>query len=155
MFVRHYVDLPVPAEQVERLILGDPAAWLPSIAGQATDHAGVLLAEVGVESGRLTREVRVDVGEPVRLEGSVLLPVTWRAARLEALFPVLEADLQVAAVGPRRTQLSLNGRYQPPLGAVGRALDRTLLHRIAEATVRDFLERVAARVGERTGSLSG
>ena len=155
MFVRHYVDLPVPAEAVEGLLLGDPAAWLPTIASEATDHGGELLAEVGLDGGLLTREVRVDVGEPVRLEGSVLLPVTWRAARLEALFPVLEADLQVAAIGPRRTQLSLNGRYQPPLGAVGRALDRTLLHRIAEATVRDFLERIAVRVSERTGSLSG
>ena len=137
------------------MLLGDPAAWLPALAGEATDHGGELLAEVGVEGGRLTREVRVDVGEPVRLEGSVLLPITWRAARLEALFPVLEADLQVAAVGPRRTQLSLNGRYQPPLGAVGRALDRTLFHRIAEATVRDFLERVAARVVASAGTLAG
>jgi hypothetical protein len=155
MFVRHYVDLPLPAEEVERLLLGDPATWLPTIAGQATDHGGELLAEVGVNGAHMKREVRVDVGEPVRLEGTVLLPIAWRATRLEALFPVLEADLQVAAVGPRRTQLSLNGRYQPPLGAVGRVLDRTLLHRIAEATVRDFIERVAVRVFEQTGLRSG
>lgn len=154
MFVRHYIDLPMSAEDVERVLLGDPSSWIPGIADAATDHGGRLLAEVGAENGRLKREVQVEVGTPVRLEGSILLPISWRAARLDALFPVLEADIQIAAVGPHRSQLSLNGRYQPPLGAVGRALDRTLLHRIAEATVRDFLERVAIRVYESTDTFT-
>jgi hypothetical protein len=146
VFVRHYIDLPVPLEEAERVLLGDVRAWAPAVASEASDHGAKLLAEVGLRNGRLMREVEVEVGVPARLEASIMVPLSWRATRLEALFPVLEADLQIAAVGPRRTQLSLNGRYEPPLGAVGRALDRTLLHRIAEATVRDFLERVAVRL---------
>jgi len=37
-------------------------------------------------------------------------------------------------------------RYQPPLGVVGRTIDRVLLHRVAEATVKDFLDRVGAAI---------
>lgn len=36
----------------------------------------------------------------------------------------------------------MSARYVPPLGAVGRAMDRAVLFRIAEATLKDFLDRV-------------
>ena len=39
----------------------------------------------------------------------------------------------------------MSARYVPPLGAVGRAIDRALLFRVAEATIKDFLDRVARR----------
>ena len=44
---------------------------------------------------------------------------------------------------PGTTQLSISARYVPPLGALGSAIDRALLHRVAEATMKDFLDRVA------------
>jgi hypothetical protein len=34
----------------------------------------------------------------------------------------------------------------PPLGALGRAIDRALLFRVAEATLKDFLDRVREAV---------
>jgi hypothetical protein len=40
------------------------------------------------------------------------------------------------------------GRYDPPLGAFGREIDRMLLHRLAEASVRFLLTRIAQRVEE-------
>ena len=49
----------------------------------------------------------------------------------------------VADLGTDFTQVVLRGTYDPPLGAVGRALDRTLFHRIAEASVKRFLDRIA------------
>jgi hypothetical protein len=39
--------------------------------------------------------------------------------------------------------LTLTGAYRPPLGGVGAALDRALLHRAAAATVRSLLSQVA------------
>ncbi|HEU4355584.1 MAG TPA: hypothetical protein VFT27_08350, partial [Actinomycetota bacterium] len=74
------------------------------------------------------------------------LPMTWRATGVDGLFPSLEADVEVASLGPSRTQLSISARYRPPMGALGRALDRALLHRVAEATAKDFLDRVAEAV---------
>jgi DNA-binding NarL/FixJ family response regulator len=43
------------------------------------------------------------------------------------MFLQLEGDLEVAALGPSRSQLSMNALYRPPLALVGRALDRALL----------------------------
>jgi hypothetical protein len=40
----------------------------------------------------------------------------------------------------------MSARYVPPLGAVGRAIDRTILFRVAEATLKDFLDRVGEAV---------
>ena len=40
------------------------------------------------------------------------------------LFPALEADLEVAPLAPDRTQLAMSARYVPPLGPLGKAIDR-------------------------------
>jgi hypothetical protein len=68
----------------------------------------------------------------------------WEAAAQPGLFPSLDADLEVAPLGPERTQLAMSARYVPPFRAIGRALDRALLSRVAEATVKDFLDHVGA-----------
>ena len=101
------------------------------------------------EGHRLDKRVEVTVGEAVRLTGAVMLPITWRATGIGVVFPALEGDLEVASLGPDRTQLSMSARYRPPLGGVGRALDRALLHRVAEATVKDFVHRVRQAILDR------
>ena len=52
-------------------------------------------------------------------------------------------------LGPKRTQLSISARYRPPMGPLGRALDKAMLHRVAEATIKDFLDRVGERLEAR------
>ena len=54
------------------------------------------------------------------------------------------ADLVAARLVDNETQLSLRGSYTPPLGWVGEALDRALLHRVAESTVKEFVDRIAS-----------
>jgi len=61
-------------------------------------------------------------------------------------------DIEIAALGAMRTQLSMSARYRPPLGMIGRALDKALMHRVAEATVKDFLDRVGERLALRSGA---
>ena len=70
------------------------------------------------------------------------MPLTWEPVGLEGLLPRLDADIELGALGEDRTQLAVSARYRPPLGAVGRTVDRVLLHRVAEATVKDFLDRL-------------
>jgi hypothetical protein len=36
----------------------------------------------------------------------------------------------------------MSARYVPPLGALGRAIDRALLFRVAEATIKNFLDQI-------------
>lgn len=156
MFVRYYVDLPLPFAEIERAFLRDPAAWLPTVVREADDQGERLLGEVGFGDGhRLDKRVEVGVGEPVRLTGATLVPITWKATGVGVVFPSLEGDLEIAALGPDRTQLSLSARYRPPLGGVGRVLDRALLHRVAEATVKDFVHRVRAALLDRLQPASG
>jgi hypothetical protein len=66
----------------------------------------------------------------------------WSASGRVGVFPALDADLEVAELEDGRCQLAISARYEPPLGAVGRAIDRALLARVAEATLKDFLDRV-------------
>lgn len=149
MFVRYFVELPVKNEEVEAALLRDPGSWLPGLAQAATEHGDALLTEVGFgDTVRVERTVAMEFSEPIRVAGKMMLPVKWTAAKRAGLFPALEADVEVAGLGPARTQLSLSGRYDPPLGAVGRAIDRALFHRIAEATIKDFVDRLAARLLE-------
>ena len=48
--------------------------------------------------------------------------------------------------------LTVAGAYRPPLGALGEALDRVILHRVAAATIRGFAARVAARITGEPGA---
>jgi hypothetical protein len=151
MFVRYFLELPFAAEALEAALLPSPEDWIPGVVEDATRHGESLLAEVGfdVPLGRIQRKVELEIGEPVRTRFSTLLPIRWKAAGLASLFPVMEADIEIAALGVERSQLSFNGRYRPPLSVVGQAVDRVLLHRVAEATTKDFLDRMAERLKAR------
>ncbi len=154
MFVRYYLELPLPFEDVERALLADPGAWVPGLARDAEQRGERLLAEVGftVAETRIDKRVEIELGNPHRMPTKTILPMSWRAAGAESLFPALDADLEVAGLGPNRTQLSISARYRPPMGALGRVLDRALLHRVAEATIKDFLDRVGEALQSRVST---
>jgi hypothetical protein len=73
----------------------------------------------------------------------VIYPISWKAAGGEALFPTMEADLVLEPLGVEVVKMTFRGSYDPPLGAVGRAIDRALLHRLAEVSVKNFLDQLA------------
>lgn len=149
MFIRYYLDLPIAFDDVERALLDEPATWVPGIAREAEAGGQRLLAEVGFDvpsTRRVDKEVRIEIGQPYVIPSKTMLPITWRATAAGRIFPQLEADIEIAPLGAERTQLSISARYRPPLGAVGRVLDKALLHRVAEATVKDFLDHVGERI---------
>jgi hypothetical protein len=154
MFVRYFAELPMPAPEVERVLLRNAVEWIPGLAIDAGDRGARLSADVGIgpEGHRVTKTVSIEVGDATRLGEKTVLPLTWRADGAEALFPVMEGDLEVAPLGPNRTHLAMSARYRPPLGTVGRAIDRALMHRVAEATIKDFVDRVAAAIERQAGS---
>jgi hypothetical protein len=144
MFVRYYIELPVHIDRIETRLMASPASWLPTMADDAHAHGQRLLTEVGFgEEFRVAKRVLLEVGHPVRLPSKLVLPLHWRVVGAEKLFPVLDADLEVARLTPGTTQLSVSARYVPPLGSLGSTIDRALLHRIAEATMKDLLDRIA------------
>jgi hypothetical protein len=147
MFARYFVELGLEPEAVLDRILADPSAWLPGLATAANHQGDVMLASVGFgHEVRLERKVEVHLGTPFRLASKTILPLKWSPLGGGGLFPALDADLEVAHLGEARTQLAFSARYVPPLGAVGRALDRAFLSRVAEATIKDFLDGVAQAI---------
>jgi hypothetical protein len=148
MFARYFVELPIDAPHVEAILMRDPHAWLPGIAEEANRRGDDLLAEVGFgEELRISRTVAIDLAPIQRMPSKSVLPLRWKAAGAAGLFPELDADIEIAPLGAR-TQLAVSARYVPPLGALGRAIDRAVLSRVAEATIKDFLDRVADTIVE-------
>lgn len=151
MFVRSYVELHLPIADVEEALLRAPERWIPQLAASAEERGDRLLAEVGFAASghQVGKRVVIELGPPVRTPGRTWLPILWRATGPKGLFPTLEGELEVAALGPGLTQLGLSARYKPPFGLIGESIDRALLHRVAEATVHDFVERVGAALAHR------
>src|SRR5438477_12955898 len=118
MFLRAYVELHLPITKVEEALLRTPAEWIPGLASSAEQHGDQLLAEVGFPVSRLQlgKQVEIELGPPVRTSGRTWLPVTWRATGPRGIFPTLEGELEVAAIGPHLRQLGLSTRYKPTIG---------------------------------------
>jgi hypothetical protein len=71
------------------------------------------------------------------------LTLDWAAASASRLFPLMKADLLVYPLTATETQLDFSGRYEPPLGWLGTAVNAAIGHRIAEASVHRFVSEVA------------
>ena len=156
MLIRYFGEIPAPFETVEHAILQAPDEWIPGLMRDTERDREALLSEVGVRATGERSEPRAEArfGEPLRLPAKTILPMRWKPSSAWPLFPELEADLEVAALGPSRTQLSINARYTPPLGRLGSVIDRALLHRVAEATVKDFVDRVRAELQRNVDAVS-
>lgn len=151
MFVRYYTYITAPGESSIATVRGNVRSWLPALASDAEESAGELVVDVGPSLGRagIKRRAEVSCGEPVQVGDALHVPISWHAAAQEELFPTLSGELEVLPVGARHTKVALSANYDPPLKPVGKWLDSAFLHLIGEATVKDFVDRVAARLSDR------
>ena len=94
----------------------------------------------------LSKLVQVQARDLVNGHGSAVLTLRWRATGPGAPVPVLDADITLAPAGGQATVLRLDATYRPPPGITGAGLDRTVLRRVATATVQDFLARIAKAI---------
>lgn len=143
MFVYYFVFVPRTVGETVQALTDSPGN-LTVWARLAYEGGEELRTRVHPGAGKLTKEVEIVVDTPRSLAKSVCVPITWKATGAESLFPRLDADLIVAAVGDQMTQITLRGSYKPPLGPVGELLDRALLHHLAEACVKNFMDRIQA-----------
>jgi len=148
MFLKSVTELAADFHDVRAVMLSDPHEWLDGLAVTAGEEGDRLLVDVGLQVGgrELSRRAALQVGEPMATDRVVLLPLRIRAADHQRLFPSLEGSLDAGWLGPGRTHLALTATYDPPLGAVGRTMDRALLHRVAEAVGQRFLESAATEL---------
>jgi hypothetical protein len=148
VFLRSTVVVQRPFAQVDAELATGAENWMPDLARVANGRGQELLSELGFSLGnrRIGRRIKVEIGVPTRMAGLTFMPIKWRSATEEGLFPTLEGALEIASLGSASTQLGLSANYEPPLGLMGKVADRALFHRVAEATVNDFLKRIGERV---------
>lgn len=138
VFVEHCLHIDRPVKAVSAALSAQPRQWFPRLDGPG--HAGV-----GPAFG-LRKKVTVEVGEPLTTGDWTEVPVTWKATFIERLFPVMVGKVELAPVDPCVTRVRVCGMYEPPLGRLGKQLDDALLHKVAEATVRELAESIAKRL---------
>jgi len=159
MFADHIVPLEMdyPAARARFLWLahGD---LLDSLSRDA--YADGLAGEVRVgpfgSVPGLSKLVRVSLLEPVAHDDRVLVPIRWEATgRTGRLFPVLDANLILGPDDRGQAVLRITGVYRPPLAGLGDALDQAVLHRVAAATMRSLLRRIAALLAGPAADATG
>lgn len=148
MFFHYYTHVPVSMDDVEAR-LDDVRGHLEDMAGVAYRDGEDLYAKVGPAHAGYAKTVRLEIGMPELRRAGLVYPLTWTASGAKALFPKLSANLVLSHVGRERTKLTLEGTYDPPLGPIGRAVDRIVLKSVAEATVQDWVDRIAEAVTTR------
>jgi hypothetical protein len=129
----------------ERLTRLARESWLLDASGDA--HArwarGIARAGPADAAPVLSRLVRVRSTDLAVRDRVAVMVMRWEAAGPGGvLLPVLDADLSLSRHGQSQALLALTGAYRPPLGQVGVALDRAVLHRVATATIRRFVTRL-------------
>ena len=152
MFLRYFVVIARPIEEIETDLAIGAQTWMPALARESNGHGQRLLSELGFEVGkrRMARTIEVELGALRPMSGVTLLPIRWKAASHAGLFPALDGQLEIAPIGTTKTQLGLSASYESPFGLLGKIADRALMHRVAEITVKDFLERIGAKL-QRSG----
>lgn len=98
------------------------------------------------------KAVDVDLDVAVDGNGVVSLPLRWRATWLSVAYPEFYGELELTRLSDGSAELWLLGRYQPPLGAVGRVLDRMVLRALAKDSIRRVLEAMAERLQHPAGA---
>ncbi|MEX0869643.1 MAG: hypothetical protein WD011_08215 [Nitriliruptoraceae bacterium] len=131
----------------------DPGRWLP--------HArrdGAQRWTVPLHAGAISRTVIVAVGLPWRAGSTTWRTIAWDpepeehdALHVDRFLPSFDGEIGLAvASGTGSTSgsatLIIDGRYAPPGGMLGQALDAVALHRVAQGTVERFLAEVASQL---------
>jgi hypothetical protein len=145
MLVYYFTHVDRPFEEAEEALLSLPHR-LSRVARVAYREGEQL--QIRMRPARLPAAdvVHLQVGAPVRRPSRTTVPLSWEARGGTRLFHRMEADLILEPLDATSCHLSFSGSYDPPLGLPTVAADRMPLHRVAEATVKRFMDAMAAAI---------
>jgi hypothetical protein len=145
-----------PYEQVRDALIADAPAVFQAATKAAASRAQSVASELRVNVGGIgvatdiaisVKKIEEKISESMGTPGT-RLELEWEATNLPSLFPFMRAELDIYPLTATETQLDFFGLYEPPLGAMGKALNAMLGHRIAEVAVHRFVNDVAAYLRE-------
>jgi len=156
--IRCYDYVNHPYERVREALSGDAGALFRDATRAASSRAESVAAQLNVNVAGLevAKDIAIEVRSVEESRRAGQPPVTrlaleWEAADSPRLFPFMRAELSVYPLTATETQLDFAGRYEPPLGPLGSAMDAMVGHRIAEASVHRFLQDVAGYLRRELG----
>lgn len=149
--IRCYDYVNHPYKTVCDALRKDALDVFQSATKAAASRAQSVAAELHVDLGGIgvKADIRISVKSiEEKLADAMSGPTTrllleWEAASAPGLFPFMRAELSIYPLTNTETQLDFGGHYDPPLGALGRAMNAVAGHRIAEASVHRFINEVA------------
>ena len=150
--IRCYDYVNHPYERVRDALRQDALSVFQSASKSSDIRAQSIAAELHVDIGGIgvmtdikisVKNVEEKVFDAVWAPATRLL-VEWEAATMPRLFPLMKAELSIYPLTATETQLDFLGLYEPPFGAVGKAMNAIVGHRIAEVSVHRFISDVAA-----------
>ncbi|HUZ86144.1 MAG TPA: hypothetical protein VNF26_04270 [Candidatus Baltobacterales bacterium] len=141
MYIEHSEHVDHPIKACSDALLEGPRKWFPRIGDKNVTRVGVHVAGLPIR-----KRVTVELGEPVKTSTWTVIPLTWKATFPEKLFPEMTGKIELSPSDRDVTRLTVSGMYQPPLGSLGRQLDQALMHNVAEGTVKELAESIAARL---------
>ena len=144
VLISDFADVALPLSRIRGQFLAG-SDWLASLAGVARRDGEAVTMRVGPRwvPDSVTPEIKVTLGLVHFRRQSLVVPLSWEAVEHPSLFPMLDGEIEVSSLSDGSSRLTFSGSYTPPGGQIGARLDRTLLHRVANSTVRSFLNGVA------------
>ena len=155
--VRTFLPVVGDPGSLTRAFEGDPARWLP-----ASRRTGPGQFVVTLRAGAMTQQVTATVGSPWRAGATRWRSLTWEPTAgdgdpraVDRLLPSLDGELGLNIEAHERVTLIFDGRYEPPGGAVGTAVDVVALNRVADATIQRLVGDITARLSAEATLLGG
>lgn len=154
--IRSYDYVNHPYARVRDALSKNALDVFQSATKAAASRARSIASELHVDIGGIGIEadIRIFVKKiEEKISDATSAPVTrlqleWEAATMPHLFPLMKAEISIYPLTATETQLDFSGIYEPPLGALGKAVNAIVGHRIAEVSVHRFVRDVAEYLRE-------
>lgn len=149
--IRSYDYVNQPYSRVRDALKQNALAVFQSATKAAASRAESVAAELHVEFAGvgvkadikiLVKDVKEKVGS-IPSSASTKLTLEWEASKMPRFFPLMRGELSMYPLTSTETQLDFSGTYEPPFGALGKTMNSMVGHRIAEASVHQFVADVA------------
>jgi hypothetical protein len=141
MFIQHSVHIAHPIADCRPVFENRARRWFPGVDATAEAVVGIHVAGVPVR-----KRVELVLGASSELGQWLEVPFAWTATDADKLFPKLVGKLVLVQVEPNVTRLTVSGMYSAPLGKVGQKLDDAVMHKVANATLKELAKSIAGYV---------
>lgn len=153
--LRSFLPLDSAPEAAVAAFRGDPQLWLRGVR-----HVGPERWVLHVGPPGWDRPVALTVGRPWEVGRTWWRSFCWEPtvgseAAVTRLLPRLDAELGLAVRPGGHATLVLDGRYDPPGGRLGDAVDAAVLGRVAAATAERLLRDIAGALHDEHVAVPG